>query len=95
MFIVPLKDITVTEHEEVTMQCSISKPDRELTWFKDGEEIAPIDARIKIMVDGCDHKIVLHDAQLDDDAEYTVKIGDQSTTGRLHVEGRYKTGGQC
>ena len=41
------------------------------------------------MVDGCDHKMTIHDAILDDDAEYTVKIGDQSTTGRLNVEGKF------
>ena len=47
VFTVPLKDMTVTEQDEVTMECSINKPDREVTWFKDGQEVS-VDARIKV-----------------------------------------------
>ena len=47
-FLKPLKDLTVTEHDEVMMACSLNHPDREVTWFKDGQEIATIEARIKV-----------------------------------------------
>ena len=39
------------------------------------------------MVDGCRHKLVIHDAHLKDAAEYTVNIGDESSSANLEVEG--------
>jgi hypothetical protein len=86
VFTIPLKDVKCTEHEEVTLECEISRPDRPLTWQKDGMDL-PINARFEVMVDGCSHKLVINDAQLDDTAEFTVRIGDQESTAKLEVEG--------
>lgn len=86
MFTIPLKDVKCTEHEEVSLECEISKPDRVLTWQKDGKDL-PLSCRFQVSVDGCTHKLVINDAQIDDTAEYTVKIGDQQCTAKLEVEG--------
>jgi hypothetical protein len=48
--------------------------------------------RFEITVDGCAHKLVIREAQLEDCGEYTVKIGDTQTTGKLEVEGEAQHG---
>ena len=87
MFTVPLKDQYTKEFEHVEFECEISKPDRQVAWYKNGEEV-PMDARIEITVDGCIHKMIINEAYTEDSAEYTVKIGDQQTSAKLVVEGR-------
>lgn len=42
--------------------------------------------RFEVQVDGCAHKLVIKDAQLDDTADYTVTIGDASCQAHLEVE---------
>ena len=87
VFTIPLKDVKCVEHEEVTLECEISKPDRPLLWQKDGEDL-PINARFEVIVDGCSHRLVINDAQMDDAAEFTVRIGDQESMASLDVEGQ-------
>ena len=43
--------------------------------------------RFEITVDGCAHKLVIHDANLQDIGDYTVTIGDVSSTAHLDIEG--------
>ena len=38
-------------------------------------------------VDGCDHKLVIKDAHLDDADEYTAQMGDQTSQAKLTVKG--------
>ena len=45
--------------------------------------------RFEITVDGCRHKLVIHEAEVSDTAEYTVQIGDVSSSARVIVEGKY------
>lgn len=86
-FTIPLQDKQCKEQEEVFLECEISKPDRKLQWFKDGQELLPVDARFEIQVEGCSHKLVFHETMVEDTGEYTVKIGDQTSTAKLDVEG--------
>ena len=86
-FTMPLKETTVTEEEAVTMECQLSKPDRKVTWYKDGKEITP-DDRVEITVEGTFHRLTIKKSYVEDEAEYTVKIKDQSTTAMLWVEGQ-------
>ena len=43
-FTIPLKDVRGKEFEEVSMECSINKPNKKLKWTKDGCPLG-IDAR--------------------------------------------------
>lgn len=71
----------------MSLECEISKPDRQLQWFKNGLDL-PVDARFEIKVDGCSHRLLIHEAKLEDIGDYTVKIGNQQSTARLDVEGK-------
>ncbi len=85
----PLKDVTVKEEETVTLQCELSKPNQKVKWFKNGKELKPDKKRgIEPKVDGMKHTLTIPKSILDDTAEYSVRIGDQETKGKVTVEGK-------
>ena len=87
-FTVPLKDVTVPEEESVTLECELSKPDQKVKWLKNGKEIKPDKKRgVLPKVEGTKHTLTIPKTLKDDTAEYTVKIGDEETKGKLTVEG--------
>ena len=89
-FTTPLKDVTVSEEESVTLECELSKPDQKVKWFKDGKEIKPDRKRgISPKVEGTKHTLTIPKTLKDDTAEYTVKMGDEETKGKLTVEGKF------
>ena len=85
-FTVPLKDTTVGESESAELQCAVSKPKQPVTWEKNKEEVTP-DDRVTIEEDSGTHTLTINNVTPDDDAEYTVYLGDQSTSAKLTVEG--------
>jgi len=87
-FTVPLQDTVVEVDDEVTMSCELSKPDQKVKWLKNGKPMKP-DKRIKITADGKAHKMTLPKSMVDDTAEYTVKLGEESTSGKLTVKGEW------
>ena len=84
--IVPLKEIEVTEGEKVTLTCEVNRPDVKAKWFKDNVEIKSTEARV-LTVDGCLHTLTLPSAELDDEAEYTIKLEDKSSKALVLVNG--------
>ena len=89
-FTTPLTDVTIPEEESVTLECELSKPDQKVKWFKNGKEIKP-DRKRGISppkVEGTKHRLTIPKTLKDDTAEYTVKIGDEETKGKLTVEGK-------
>ena len=85
-FTVPLKDTTVTENESVTLECELSKPDKKVKWYKNGKLFKPVKG-VDVTAKGTVHKLTIPKSTVEDGAEYTVKFGDQSTSGTLKVEG--------
>ena len=85
-FTVPLQDKECEVDDEVTLTCELSKLDQKVKWMKNGKLIKP-DKKTKITVDGKVHKMTIPKSALDDTAEYTVKLGDDSTSGKLTVKG--------
>ena len=70
------------------LHAEVSKPDAAGTWFKDELEIIPkVDKKYDASVSGTVHELTIHDVSPDDQAEYTLEIGDESTTAVLKVEG--------
>ena len=60
------------------------------TWFKDELEIIPkVDKKYDTTVSGTAHELTIHDASTEDQAEYTLEIGEDSTTAVLKVQGTY------
>ncbi len=85
-FTVPLRDTVTMVADEAVMSCEVSKPGQKVQWLKDGKPIK-MDKNTKVEVDGKVHKLTIPKSELGDQAEYTVKLGDQTTTGRLEVSG--------
>ena len=85
-FLTPLSDVGVMETETATLSCEVSKPDQTAKWLKAGKEVRP-SGRIEIRVDGTKHTLIIQDAHLDDHDEYSVVIGDKSSTATVFVEG--------
>ena len=86
-FVEGLKDTEVLVSQDVTLACTVSKDDVQLTWKKNGKEIKPDGKKYEVVVEGTVHRLVIHDAQLDDDAEYQCCFGDDVSSCKLHVEG--------
>ena len=87
-FTVPLKDVTVTVEETVTLECELSKPNKAVKWFKNGTEIKPDKKRgIEPKMDKTKHTLTIPKSIVEDSAEYTVKLGKVETKGKLTVEG--------
>lgn len=86
-FTVPLEDTSATEGESVSLECVINRENVPSKWLKNGEEISPED-NCDIKTDGKRHICTIPEASVDDEGEYSVVIGDKSTSAKLNVEGR-------
>lgn len=86
-FTIPLRQITCMEGETVEMVCEVSEDNQPATWLINGKEISPSDD-ISIKVDGKRHVLTIHHARPDDQAVYTVKIGDKESSADLTVKGK-------
>lgn len=83
----PLTDQDVIESQTATLTCKVSKPGQAATWLKDGK---PIKAgkKYEMREENGVHTLVIKDTTLEDEAEYTVKFGDDVTsTATVFVEG--------
>ena len=69
------------------MVCEVNKPNIPAMWLKDGEQITVADG-YNISVDGCRHILSIPIAELDDDADYTIMIGELESNTTLFVEGK-------
>ena len=88
-FTVPLTDVSIPESENVTLKCETNKPGQKVQWFKNGKKITKPTKRIQIQDDGTTHTLTIDKSELDDGAEYTAKVADDSTTGKLDVVGKW------
>lgn len=84
----PLKDQTTIEKQTITFTCKLSKPNKKVTWYKDGEELTPANERYSFEIENCSYTMTLKDTVLDDEAKYSMKIGDEETTCVLRVDGK-------
>lgn len=87
---VPLKDhATAVEGDTVTLECEVSKPDTEGTWFKDEIEILPdVDDKYDVAVKDTVHELTIHEVAPLDEGDYTVQVGEETSSTVLTVEGR-------
>ena len=83
----PLTDITVMEKTPVTLKCETKKP-AEVEWLKNGKQIKGTYKMYKTIQKGVVQMLVFSDTLPHDTGEYTAKIGNFSTTGKLTVMGR-------
>ena len=85
-FRTPLRDrLECSEGDTVTLVCELNKPNKPAMWLRDGEQITIADG-YDIVVDGNTHKLVIRRASFDDEAEYTVMVGNIESSTMLFVE---------
>ena len=82
----PLKDQKVTEKEPVIFTCELSKSNQPVQWLKDGKPIRH-GVKYKISCDGATYSLSIPKPVVEDSADYTIKLGDVSSTGKLVVNG--------
>lgn len=89
---VPLQpEISVKDGGQLVLKAEVSKPNVPGTWFKDDLEILPdVDKKYDIGVDGTVHSLTIHQVSPDDRGEYTLEIGEDSTTTVATIEGLLK-----
>ena len=85
-FTVPLQDTTVKEHASVTLECQVSKSDAKVIWLQHGVELQP-GPKYDTIDDGVVHKLVIHDVTPEDVTDYTVRVGERTSTATVSVEG--------
>ena len=86
-----LKPIKCTEKDEVTFDCLFNrevKPE-DVEWFKDGEKITPDDSRVKFIHDGKKQSLLITSAELDDAANFEIRVKGIKSIGNLKVKGKF------
>ena len=91
----PIENVEVLEGEPVKLKCTIlGKPDPDIRWFKDGEEIHESD-KFRMMVNPENTCILtIQKADMEDEGTYTCKVtnpaGSDTCSGMLSVTGEGK-----
>ena len=87
--IVPLADIEIMETQTATLMCEVSKPNQVAKWIKDGKKEISGNGRYEIRVEDTKHFLLIKDAELSDQAEYTATFNaDLSTSASVFVGGK-------
>lgn len=89
-FIVPLPDITfVPKNTDVELTVTLSQPDVEVTWCKNGKPIKE-GPKHSVDVEGTVRRLIIKDADDDDAADYTCIAGNTKSNTQVRVEGKFK-----
>ena len=88
VFTKELTDVECFEKDTVELVCETSKPNAEVKWFKNGDEIVS-GFRYKINGEGCERRLTMLNCVLTDMLTYTCKIvrSEVATKGKLIVKG--------
>lgn len=82
----PLRDRTALEKHRVILECTVSSPNCDVTWYKGKEELESTE-HMEITQEGCYHKLVIHQVALEDEGTYSIEVGEHTSTAKLMVEG--------
>lgn len=83
--ITKMTDQTIAKGETAVFEVELTKGDALVQWFKNGQDLILSD-HVELTINGKRQILTIHDATLDDDAEYTCIVGNQESTARLTVE---------
>ncbi|KAI8485777.1 hypothetical protein Bbelb_364870 [Branchiostoma belcheri] len=85
VFLRPLQDQEILESEEAVFECEISLAKREVTWYREDQQIFPGD-KYEMMTEHKVRRLKVKDGRLADEGEYSCIFGDQKTTANLYVK---------
>ncbi len=87
----PLKDTAILEDKPLVLECEVSKPGVPSTWLKNGKEIKPDEREgTTSKTDGRRHSLSVDNASPGDAGQYSLKIGETVTTGKVTVKGSFE-----
>lgn len=87
-FTAQLSEQHVEEHKIACFKCDVNKEDVTVMWEKENLPIEPSNKHI-IQQEGTSHTLVIKDCDKDDVAEYSVVVGDQKSSARLRLDGKF------
>lgn len=82
----PLRDRTALEKHRVILECTVSSPRCDVSWYKEGEELESTE-HMEIIQEECYHKLIIHQVALEDEGTYSIEVGEHTSTAKLLVEG--------
>lgn len=83
-FTKPLEDQTVEEDATITLECTVSRENAEVCWFKEGQELRKT-KKYDILALGCKRMLVIHNCSPEDVKMYTCDAKDFKTSCFLEV----------
>ena len=85
----PLADVSVPLSQNVVLSCELSKPNRKVSWYKNGTEIKPSD-RIVVETSGTKQTLTVKKCTKHDAGEFTCRIGEEETKAKVTIAGKLK-----
>ncbi|XP_078083922.1 obscurin-like protein 1 isoform X2 [Mustelus asterias] len=83
-FLKPLKELRVPETTVITLECELSRPNADVTWYKNDLELKP-NKNVRIYSMGRKRFAHLGKCGVQDSGTYTCQTGDITTSGTLTV----------
>ena len=87
-WLVPLKDVAVTETDSALFECEFSVTDVKVDWTMNGEKVEA-SPKYAIKSDGTKHSLNVAKCRPKDQGEVTCSYADHKTQANLTVEGNF------
>uniref|UniRef100_A0ACB8FWB8 Uncharacterized protein n=1 Tax=Sphaerodactylus townsendi TaxID=933632 RepID=A0ACB8FWB8_9SAUR len=81
----PLRIKIALEKHRGFLECQVSRPNAEVTWYKNNQEIEP-SKKYEIVSDGVYRKLIINDTEFDDEDIYTCDAIDDKCSAQFYVE---------
>uniref|UniRef100_A0A8C3F8R5 Obscurin, cytoskeletal calmodulin and titin-interacting RhoGEF n=1 Tax=Chrysemys picta bellii TaxID=8478 RepID=A0A8C3F8R5_CHRPI len=84
-FVKPLRDKIAIEKHRGVLECQVSRPTAKVKWYKKNVEILP-SQKYELVSDGVYRKLIINDAEFQDEDVYTCDATDDTSTAHFYVE---------
>jgi hypothetical protein len=85
----PLSNQSLTEYDTLTLECIVTKPNRQVKWFFDNQEIQPND-RCRFENDEKFHRLIISNMSPNDEGNYDVITeSDRKSSAFISVKGKF------
>ena len=83
----PLSNQSLTEYDTLTLECTVTKPNKQVKWFFDSQEIHP-DDRCRLESDEKVHRLIISNMSPNDEGNYDVVTeSDRKSSAFVSVKG--------
>ncbi|KAL6489202.1 hypothetical protein MHYP_G00029430 [Metynnis hypsauchen] len=83
----PLGDVKIPEKEKVIFECEVSRPNADVKWFKDDQELKP-GKKYGMHSQGRKRSLIIQKCSYEDQGLYILKTTDDNTSAKLTVHAR-------